>query len=353
MLTTERGGAPGLLRIVSHGQAPEDRPAQDFRCASREGRCHGPEGGCAHTAVDLRRRGRVRAAGRSGRHPGQPGRGRRGGDELRLRPAADVQPAQHRPGHRARSHVHGRPPGDDPEAHPVLPEHAGPAHPDRRPLPVPDRRAGGAVPGLGAERLRPGRRALPGSARVPVPGVPVVDGGGRGTVHPREHHPLLHAHRTLPGPGRPHPPAGRRPLDPDPRRGPAPEVVGRAPAVRPIVADGGDHPPGRPGGVRSAGPGQSALAGSAPAAGRLLEGVRPDAVRADHLVPVRGGDYGTPAVFPNSPPLPSPLCLDGVCEVSRGESGTSCPLDCPPACGDAVCQQGENTKNCPGDCRLE
>jgi hypothetical protein len=69
--------------------------------------------------------------------------------------------------------------------------------------------------------------------------------------------------------------------------------------------------------------------------------------------PFVAGDHGTPAVFPNSPPLPSPLCLDGVCEVSRGESGTSCPLDCPPACGDAVCQQGENTKNCPGDCRLE
>jgi hypothetical protein len=69
--------------------------------------------------------------------------------------------------------------------------------------------------------------------------------------------------------------------------------------------------------------------------------------------PFVAGDHGTPAVFPNSPPLPSPLCLDGVCEVSRGENGSNCPLDCPPACGDAVCQSGENTKNCPGDCRLE
>jgi hypothetical protein len=71
--------------------------------------------------------------------------------------------------------------------------------------------------------------------------------------------------------------------------------------------------------------------------------------------PFVAGDHGPPAPFPNSPPLPGPLCLDGVCEVSRGETGASCPLDCPPACGDAVCQanQGETTKNCPGDCRLE
>ena len=67
------------------------------------------------------------------------------------------------------------------------------------------------------------------------------------------------------------------------------------------------------------------------------------------------GDRGEPAPFPNSPPLPAPLCLDGVCEVSRGEDGASCPLDCPPRCGDAVCQpeENENTQNCPGDCRLD
>lgn len=66
------------------------------------------------------------------------------------------------------------------------------------------------------------------------------------------------------------------------------------------------------------------------------------------------GDRGPPAPFPNSPPLPAPLCSDGVCEVSRGESRASCFLDCPVNCGDAVCQpaQGENTKKCPGDCRI-
>ncbi|MEW5849457.1 MAG: hypothetical protein AB2A00_11620 [Myxococcota bacterium] len=71
--------------------------------------------------------------------------------------------------------------------------------------------------------------------------------------------------------------------------------------------------------------------------------------------PFVAGDHGTPAPFPNSPPLPAPYCGDGVCEVSRGESGTSCAVDCTPHCGDAICQADENesTQNCPGDCRLE
>jgi hypothetical protein len=66
------------------------------------------------------------------------------------------------------------------------------------------------------------------------------------------------------------------------------------------------------------------------------------------------GDLGEPAPFPNTPPLPGPLCSDGVCEVSRGESRTTCMLDCPVHCGDATCQsgEGESTTNCPGDCRL-
>jgi hypothetical protein len=70
--------------------------------------------------------------------------------------------------------------------------------------------------------------------------------------------------------------------------------------------------------------------------------------------PFVAGDQGEPAPFPNSPPLPGPLCGDGVCSVSRGESQTSCPLDCPVHCGDATCQpgEGESTANCPGDCRL-
>jgi len=65
------------------------------------------------------------------------------------------------------------------------------------------------------------------------------------------------------------------------------------------------------------------------------------------------GDQGEPSIWPNSPPLPEPYCTDGVCEVSRGENDVTCPFDCPVDCGDAVCQPGEDTHNCPGDCRLE
>jgi hypothetical protein len=68
--------------------------------------------------------------------------------------------------------------------------------------------------------------------------------------------------------------------------------------------------------------------------------------------PFRAGDSGEPAVWPSSPPFPAPFCADGVCEISRGESAETCPTDCPPACGDAVCETGEDTHNCPGDCRI-
>jgi hypothetical protein len=64
------------------------------------------------------------------------------------------------------------------------------------------------------------------------------------------------------------------------------------------------------------------------------------------------GDQGEPSLWPYSPPLPEPYCGDGVCEVSRGENHAACPGDCLPRCGDGVCQTGEDTKNCPGDCRL-
>lgn len=66
------------------------------------------------------------------------------------------------------------------------------------------------------------------------------------------------------------------------------------------------------------------------------------------------GDQGEPSLWSNSPPLPAPSCDDGVCEVSRGESYSTCAGDCRPQCGDAVCQpaQEEDTHNCPGDCRL-
>jgi hypothetical protein len=70
--------------------------------------------------------------------------------------------------------------------------------------------------------------------------------------------------------------------------------------------------------------------------------------------PFVAGDHGEPAPYPNTPPLMGPLCSDGVCEVSRGESASTCFLDCPAHCGDATCQasEGESTANCPGDCRL-
>jgi hypothetical protein len=64
------------------------------------------------------------------------------------------------------------------------------------------------------------------------------------------------------------------------------------------------------------------------------------------------GDHGEPAVWPNSPPFPEAFCGDGVCSVSRGESNATCPGDCPPQCGDGICQVGEDTTNCPGDCRI-
>ena len=47
-----------------------------------------------------------------------------------------------------------------------------------------------------------------------------------------------------------------------------------------------------------------------------------------------------------------PYIGDGVCEVSRGENHVSAPSDCGPTCGNKVCDLGENTQNCPGDCRL-
>lgn len=63
------------------------------------------------------------------------------------------------------------------------------------------------------------------------------------------------------------------------------------------------------------------------------------------------GDHGQPSLWPNSPPLPVPHEADGVCEVSRGETSVSAPSDCGPLCGNKVCNAGENTLNCPGDCR--
>ena len=64
------------------------------------------------------------------------------------------------------------------------------------------------------------------------------------------------------------------------------------------------------------------------------------------------GDHGRPSLWPHSPPFPQPFSGDGVCEVSRGETHANSPSDCGPRCGNGVCNAGENTQNCPGDCRL-
>src|SRR5215213_1238838 len=64
------------------------------------------------------------------------------------------------------------------------------------------------------------------------------------------------------------------------------------------------------------------------------------------------GDHGQPSLWPNSPPLPEAYPGDGVCEVSRGESQANAPTDCGALCGNGVCDAGEDTLSCPGDCRL-
>lgn len=68
--------------------------------------------------------------------------------------------------------------------------------------------------------------------------------------------------------------------------------------------------------------------------------------------PFEAGDQGQPSLWQHSPPFPQPYCGDTVCEVSRGETGVACPADCQPGCGNATCNAGENTQNCPGDCRI-
>ena len=66
--------------------------------------------------------------------------------------------------------------------------------------------------------------------------------------------------------------------------------------------------------------------------------------------PVLAGDRGEPSRWPNSPPLPEPYSGDGVCEVSRGETHANSQTDCVTTCGDTICQPGETTQSCPGDC---
>ena len=69
--------------------------------------------------------------------------------------------------------------------------------------------------------------------------------------------------------------------------------------------------------------------------------------------PFAAGDHGAPSLWPHSPPFPLPYSGDGVCEVSRGENNVNSPTDCTPTCGNGVKDAGENTQNCPGDCRLQ
>ena len=64
------------------------------------------------------------------------------------------------------------------------------------------------------------------------------------------------------------------------------------------------------------------------------------------------GDHGQPSLWPNSPPLPEANETDGVCEVSRGETSVTAPMDCGPLCGNKVCDLGEDNQKCPGDCRV-
>lgn len=64
------------------------------------------------------------------------------------------------------------------------------------------------------------------------------------------------------------------------------------------------------------------------------------------------GDRGEAALWPHSPPLPEPYVGDGVCEVSRGERHANAPDDCGPTCGDGRADEGETSRDCPGDVRL-
>lgn len=54
-----------------------------------------------------------------------------------------------------------------------------------------------------------------------------------------------------------------------------------------------------------------------------------------------------------STPTPTPVVCDydGVCELSRGETSLNCSSDCPPDCGNGVCNcPPETATNCPIDC---
>ena len=62
------------------------------------------------------------------------------------------------------------------------------------------------------------------------------------------------------------------------------------------------------------------------------------------------GDHGQPSLWPNSPPLPEANETDGVCEVSRGETSVTVPLDWT-TLRQQICDLGEDNQKCPADCR--
>jgi hypothetical protein len=45
-------------------------------------------------------------------------------------------------------------------------------------------------------------------------------------------------------------------------------------------------------------------------------------------------------------------CGDGHCNKLQGENSITCPSDCPPVCGNGICEKGENYDSCPSDCPL-
>lgn len=61
------------------------------------------------------------------------------------------------------------------------------------------------------------------------------------------------------------------------------------------------------------------------------------------------GDGESAATCPGDCP---PVCGDGLCELRRNESASSCPGDCGQRCGDGFCDwaRGERHGNCSADC---
>jgi len=47
---------------------------------------------------------------------------------------------------------------------------------------------------------------------------------------------------------------------------------------------------------------------------------------------------------------PPALCPNGTCDVAQGETYWNCPNDCPSTCGDSTCDSWENANSCYTDC---